>query len=571
MKHSGPISSLAIRNSDLFSGGYDGTVGWFDVEVGRYNCLHSLHKDLVSAIAASDGIVVSGGSYGDVVVARLDHDSRSFDQFRTFDLDAEVEAILDLGDQSFLFGTSAGSIFRAELGGADIEATKWLSLGGTVTAIRRLDEDSVVVSCNDGRLRLIDLDTGEDVVLYESDLPVKNCLVIDESHVVCGGHDGHLVLVDLDGQDRTVAEWPASVRGLATGAGRLIVGVYDGTVWEFMIDDFLAGGRAAGRCLTNDDVKEETWTKGMAISPDGRIFTGSMTGRPIEVDSHRRVRGNIGATVREMDRVYIGTDNGDIYAFEKSTGITKLVGTVGSAIGDLAVGADGSVLAVTWDGSAWSMCSETGATERIDSHGVPAMTVTATKDRNFFGDYLGVVHNSTSNEADCWSIQAMPSSVKAVDAHPEGSALAVAGRYGPLTILSADGEMVCRRELKTRLSNAVAFAPDGSHVATQGANAEIWVFGVDADHELSHDPVARFPYHSKSPKCIRWLDDHRMLSAGYDGGIGLHDLTTGQSRDLAPTEEHIGGIIALEPLDTEVLVAHFDGTTRLVSLSAEGV
>jgi len=214
--HSGRVNAVAISNDSetYLSASYDGTVKIWDGRSNSYEPIMTLQdaKDSVSDVhVVQDCANGKKGSSNVTAIIR----TASVDGFvRTYD------------------------IRRGSLAADDC--------GSAITGIAPTrDGQCLAISCLDGTIRLMELDTGELLNTYTSahvagQYGLQCCMTADDATLVSGSEDGRAVLYDivrgtcvqsLEGHTRPTCSIAAHPKRDATSV--LITASYDGTavVW----------------------------------------------------------------------------------------------------------------------------------------------------------------------------------------------------------------------------------------------------------------------------------------------------------------------------------------------------
>jgi WD40 repeat protein len=556
MKHASSISAFAaVSSSRLLSGGYDGAVGLFDTIRGRYVAHLAVHTDLVTCVAATETMGLSGGADRAVIVFRIAADMLAVESSIRFDDD--IESVCIVAEDTVLVGLGSGEVHLVHLGADGATTTLLLDQEGTITSIETLRNGRAVIAGNNGTLTVLDLQGyAEPSVVYSSKLPLKNCIVLpDGVTVVVGGHDGRLVAVDVD-HDTTVEvnRFALSVRGLAVTDDVLYVGSYDGTITRFSLPDFAPLGLAAVAANPG-----ELWTRQM-VAVGGDVYSGSMNGFPVAlIEGRLRMTSNINcaAVTKGSDTnsaAVCGTDDGQIGIIGIADGLTlSSLSGVGECITSVAV--SGSVVAYcTWTGGVFRNGQ---LLARLDQ---PLLGIDFVDDDLAVGTYAGELVRLDIDGEVTAVVAALPSSTKRVATHD--GLLYVVGRYGPATIVDAETWTIAGTvDIETRVCDAIRVSPSGSSIAVAAGRNEVWVYDAQEFRDGgSVEPLSRLRGHTKPPKDVVWGDDSTVFTTGYDSTVRRYCLSSGNADSVSLAREAETGIAALVAVDADVvLAAAFNG------------
>jgi len=567
MRHSGPISALAIVDANrLATGSYDGGVALYDLTRRTYSAHHRAHHDLVTSVSATPGTVFSGGADRQLCISTIV--GTALLPGITCPFDDDVEALLALDDTTAVVGLGDGSIHLVRTCDHDVAITELTRQKGTITALRSDGHGRIVVAGNDGTVRILTL-AGNTVTssttVLTSEMPIKNTVILPDGRIVAGGHDGRLLLVgDLDGDDggdvTVVRSFPSSVRGLAATDDHLYVGCYDGDISKFTLPELTEAGFA-----TIGATPGEIWTRQLISTPTGKVFSASMNGLPVGVDgdvvqatSNLNCAAAMPPTTDEV--AVVGADDGQLLNVTRTnTGLGLLSnGSVGECVTSVAVDAGGSIAACTWSGGV-----------HVDGHLLtrleqPLLGLAWLDDQLVVGDYQGQVHRVGPDGIANASAKALPSSTKRIAV--AGDLVLVVGRYGPAAVIdAATFAVISTVEIDCRVCDAVAVSPSGALVAFAAGPNEIWIFSTSDLTPGPATPQVRLPGHTKPPKDAAWATDDIIFTTGYDSTVIRHDLATGTASTVDLSNVAETGLVALIPATVDrVLAVAFDGTIHQV-------
>jgi hypothetical protein len=254
LRSPGGISAFAGSPAgDLVAGSPDGTLWWWPDGTAAGG------GGRVTALAVSDGLVVSGHRNGEVRVRPVGAGGPSEVLVRhdgwVNGVGLAGRVVFSVGDDGSVRGTPLDSGqpgFRAEVGFSTASAL----------AVNR-DAAVLAVGGSDYRIRVFDGRTGQERPAIRTGSPVTRLALAPEGdRLAAGGLDGSIVLHDLtgSGSPRPVYAMPGAVGALLLDAAGLIAGDVDGV---------LAGQDRAG--ATTVVGRYGGAVRGVARLPDGRI------------------------------------------------------------------------------------------------------------------------------------------------------------------------------------------------------------------------------------------------------------------------------------------------------------
>lgn len=565
MRHSGPISALAIVDANrLATGSYDGGVALYDLTRRTYTAHHRAHHDLVTSVSATSGTVFSGGADRQLCVSAIVGAALLPGIAHPFDDD--VEALLALDDTTAVVGLGDGSIHLVRTLDHEVAVTELTRQRGTITALRSSGDGRIVVAGNDGTVRILTLvgsTVTDSTTVLTSEMPIKNTLILPDGRIVAGGHDGRLVVLDIEGDVTVVRSFPSSVRGLAATNGHLYVGCYDGDISKFILPELTEAGFA-----TVGATRGEIWTRQLISTPTGKVFSASMNGLPVGIDGDVvQATSNLNCAAAmppTTDGVaVVGADDGQLLVVTHTNDGLGLLsnGSVGECVTSVAVDAGGTIAACTWSGGV-----------HVDGHLLahldqPLLGLAWLGNQLVVGDYQGQVHRIGPDGIANASAKALPSSTKRIAV--AGDLVLVVGRYGPAAVIDATTfAIISTLEIDCRVCDAVAVSPSGALVAFAAGPNEIWIFSTSELTPGPASPLVRLPGHTKPPKDAAWATDDIVFTTGYDSTVIRHDLATGTASTVNLSNVAETGLVALISATVDlVLAVAFDGTIHEVGFS----
>jgi WD40 repeat protein len=472
----------------------------------------------------------------------------------------------------------------------------------------------------DGTVRLWDTNTGRQLSTLLNDPTDKVTSVAlspDGHRAACGTVEHGIRLFDTDtgqqiGNPPKLDDGAVASVAFSPDGHRLVSGSQDHDVRLWSADD----GQPEG-----DAIDAGQQVDAVAFSPDGALIaagdntrsvrlwyadypqeaTGPLPGHTDEVrsvtfsaDGSRLVTGSIDGTVRTWDlRSVMPTGAGPVVAVAFSPDGRQLIagardGTArlwdpqtGHHIGRPLSQDTASVLAVAFSPDGQQVASGAGngtvRLTRLDS----GRATTFTADKMVFAIAFspdGKILASGGDEgiklwnaADGKSLGPPlvdPSSSFGVDAvafSPDGHHVAGGGSDTTIAIWDTDTRQIVGKPLRSQSVmgqiDGLAFSPDGHRLASAHFDRTVRVWNVDTGKQL-FEPVRG---HTDAARSVAFSPDgHRLASASFDGTVRLWDPDTGHP--LAdPFTGHLGQVdaVAFSPDGTRIASAGDDGTIRM--------
>jgi WD40 repeat protein len=472
----------------------------------------------------------------------------------------------------------------------------------------------------DGSLRLWDTTTGRQLPALLNDPTDKVTSVAfspDGHRAACGTFDHGIRLFNLD-TDQPIGNPPKLDSGAITSVAfspdghRLVSGSIQGNVQLWNADDGQPDGDARDQGQP---------VSAVAFSPDGVLIAAADLGRSVRLwyadypqnatgplpghtdgvrgvafsaGGARLVTGSLDGTVRTWDlRPVMPTTAGPVVAVAFSPDGRQLIagardGTArlwapqtGHQIGSPLSQDTASVPAVAFSPDGRQVASGAGdGTVRLTRLDTGHAT-TFTADKKVFSiafDPDGRILVSGGEEgiklwnaADGRSLGPPlvdPSSyfgVHAVAFSPDGHHVAGGGSDKTIAIWDTDTRQMVGDPLRTESVlggvESLAYSPDGHRLASAHDDRTVRVWNVDTHRQL-FEPLRG---HTDMARSVAFSPDgHRLASASFDGTVRLWDPTTG--RPLAdPFTGHLGPVsaVAFSPDGTRIASAGDDSTIRM--------
>jgi mitogen-activated protein kinase organizer 1 len=201
-----PISSLALdQKSSTLVAASGNTLIVTDVVTKRVKRRYQGHAGRINAVAISDNCeTFLSASYDATVCVWDGRASRSHTPIQIFKEAKDSVSCMHLdqtdGNAVIMAGSVDGAVRSYDLRKGQIRCDQ---VGGAITCMApTYDDKCLAVSCLDGTIRLIELDTGELLNTYSSHhkagmYGLECCLTADDATIVSGSENGDAVLYDL--------------------------------------------------------------------------------------------------------------------------------------------------------------------------------------------------------------------------------------------------------------------------------------------------------------------------------------------------------------------------------------
>jgi eukaryotic-like serine/threonine-protein kinase len=563
----GTLIELAM-SSDGLTLAAGGSLGIWLYDTTTWEPLELLegHADTVESIAWSpDGThLVSGSWDGSIKV----WDIATGDYIQTFhDLDDVPLAIIWAPDNQIVAaGTYSGTVYIWDSASGEQLA----SLYGHESAVRSLawspDGTRLASGGEDGHIIIWDTSNGEEIQRLQHGSSANTMVWVADEFLFSGADDGRIRIWDPTNWE-LITDWPAhdyeiydlrpspNGRYLVSSAGDGYIKVWDTAAG--LVAKWARYGEASGVAWLADneqlvaafsDEVLRLWhfpseTEGASINE----HTGPITGLDVAPDE---------------TAVALGFDNEGIVVLDSDGQAEIIVDHYTSESDGVAWSPDGQWLAFTYIDSAVVWDLDRGQeVMRLDGEGESYVNDLAWSPE---GDRLAVV--GWSELLRVWSVEdgelileiEAPGS-RHVSWSPDGHYLATTGGSSRVYIWHAEGgdsaaELAGHGEEVTQ----TAWSPDGQFLASSSIDGTVRLWAVD-----SWEEVASLGDTGSAMTAVAWSADSRYLAAGSWSQIWLW-LVDGPEEPLTILEGHVGPISGLRWLDDGRLVsAGYDGTLRI--------
>lgn len=542
-KHNGPVAALALRGDMIYSGAYDGCLGFWrwNSDQPTLEKLLYLHGKGVNCVAANPNgsELATGGSDATACIVipnsgkvlRCDHPG-------------DVECIVFSEDGRMLFsgGTDGfGRIFDVNQGTE--RAT--IKHGATVGAVCRYpNSEYFVTGCNDRKLRLVRWTDGAIMLVSEAHLGPVKALALCRFGILSTGHDGRLVLHDFElGNPRELTRFATTPKSMAVtpNGNNIWIGVYDQRLihYSFCGDDIR---------LDFQIVSPRFWAHGLAANYNSAVI-GSFDGAPLVCSEpntptampsqayYKPVPCISTAVTDTAGSLLVAGDSGRIQSVDPRSGLRGgLIGSMAGAITSM-TGNCQDLIVGTWDGVVARLCAgreswraqwpkPLGDSPHASS---PVLRVSRDTGRVLAGLYTdGWACFRESDGSLLWRATEATGAVKCVDVLRD--VYAVTGRYDPLRVGNATtGTVEARLNLGTPVSDVVSFsrfqpAPRSRIAVCAGVN-EVWIVDLNnGDNTWKLNVVHRSGGHRLPIKALLWISADVVLAGDYEGNIIEHRL-----------------------------------------------
>lgn len=579
-RHRGPVTCVAgiPETHAVVTSGYDGAVGWFDLDSGNVELL-GYHRHLVNRVVVNPSGTLAATPSSDYTIGLWDLKAKRL--LRTLYGHSD-----DVEDFAFIDETTGASVSR------DWRVLVWdLTTGSILRVLEGHQKDALSVVYYDGRLytsgddmtlRVWDLETGTLVHTWGPFECETDTCAIDPLYdrAILGCDDGCLRLFSiLNGRlageirahssgikkvavspvtgdilsaayDQRVLVWNASDLSLKTSlevqpatwersfnwspdGSRILAGTFDGTVleWDPQTGKCLAetGGEPGGNACLNEVAGSRTGEL-VTVSDDGVVRTGRLTRQGGHwVDSIIPTSGRILMNAVTMDDAYglvvCGAHNHKLHIFDHRDG--QLTGAAEFALGQ------GPINSV-----------------RISRHPDFERDV-------FAACYSGAVVRLNRQEGVKDVFHPHDGAVKALRLHPEQPIGVSCAADGTVVSWDFSGALLQRFLGHMAIVDDVDIDPTGNFLASSGRDFTLKVYSLQ-DARLCHSVCLG----RRSPKSVCFWNEETVLIGNYWGElVKVHLPTEKVSRQQIARN----GISSVAKQGDHVVAVSYDGAAYLVS------
>ena len=241
-------------------------------------------------------------------------------------------------------GGGDGRVYYATLDGQDQSTTT--QPDDPLTALTLTLDGRVVTASVNGRVHCGRLRDGALTLIAQHDYPVTHLLLTGDGRALTGGEDGRVICSRLDGGGRVEL---VRHRGIVTelrllGAGRFLTQGQDGKVWCARLDGSdlrLIADRSASRILAV--TKDERVVSLVEDDNSARMYCARIEGGEAELIA--ALDGRVSTLALSPDgRIVTGSDDGRIYCTPLATGVPILLASHPKRVDQLMPTGDGRVL-----------------------------------------------------------------------------------------------------------------------------------------------------------------------------------------------------------------------------------
>ncbi len=589
VRHRGPVTSVSLAqgSEQVVSCGYDGALATFDLRSGQAS-LRGYHPHLINRLVSSgDGRTVATcssdysigiwtldgsrpprqllGHYDDVEDFVFIDDTRAASASRdrriiVWDLEAGgIIRILEGHERDVLALASSedGRLFSS---GDDMTLRVWQTATGrllstfgpfdteTDTCAMAPGSDRAVLGCDDGHVRVFNVDSGELIAdLRGHRSGVKKVAISPlNGDLLSAGYDQRIVVWDAETLQPklelppTTGIWERSLCFSADGE-RILAGTFDGTVLSFRADtgepEFVLGaeGSPPGNACFND-ISCGPGGVFVTVSDDGLVRSASVqasaTPPRIVAPAQGRVLMNAVEVSPDGRVAAAGTHDGRVLLYSLSEGAPEL-----RASAELGCG---PVNSLSFRGGPVQSGGEGGELEREVFAGCYSGAIVALR-----GD--GVVRDR---------IELHEGAVKAICLFARGSRGVSCGADGLLLSWSTQGELLERFVGHTAIINDVDVDPGGRYLASISRDFSLKIWELETGKLLHIHLFGR-----RSLKSVCFFGSNLVVVGDYWGAVHSVELDSGKHRHKPLARN---GISALARCGDEILATSYAGATFLV-------
>ena len=574
-RHRGPVTGVAQvpGTEQVVSSAYDGAVGLFDLETETVELL-GYHWHLANRIVVDDQGSRAASCSSDYTICIWDLPRRQPLRVLRGHSD-DVEDFLFVGDN---LGVSASR---------DRRILVWnLSTGSIERVLEGHDKDVLSLAYHEGRifsagddmtLRVWDLVSGRQVHMWGPFENETDTCAIDPLHgrVVLGCDDGWVRIFELETGDLV-----QEIEAHSSGIKKVAVSPRTGDVLSAAYDQNIGGGDAETfeQKLRMEKIPS-TWERSLTWTPEGdRVLAGTFDGTVLVWNAQsgelaqevgdRREPGNacfndVAATA-DGDLALVA-DDGFVRLGRLDPGASEWVARVEPASGRRLMNAatldarhhvvvtgshDHKVHVFDWDGESL----ENEVAVPLDEGPINAVRVSRLEDHPgeiFVACYSSAIVRMSRQAEILDRIRVHEGAVKSLALHPSRPLGVSCGADGLLLAWSFDGKPLQQFRGHEAIINDVDLAPDGERLASVSRDFTLKIFEVASGRLLESVALGR-----RSLKSVCFFDQDTVLVGDYWGGVIRVDVSTGSTR-----REWIGanGISAMVPCGPHVVAACYDG------------
>jgi WD40 repeat protein len=576
--HRGPVTCVAgiPGTRKVVTSAYDSAVGLFDLDGGTVDLL-GYHDHLANRIVVNPAGTLAASSSSDYTIGLWNLDQgrlvrvlrRHSDDVEDFAfVDDTTGASVSRDWRILVWDLSTGAI-TGELLGHEKDVLSVVSFGGRL-----------YTSGDDMTLRVWDVATSELVQVWGPFETETDSCAVDPlwRRAVLGCDDGYLRVFDLD--SGTMA---AEIEAHSSGIKKVAVSPVTGDILSAAYDQRILIWDAADlRRKLRLEERLATWERSFNWSPDGAsILAGTFDGTVLEWDANtarclRELGGTGGnACLNEVcadDRgeVVVVSDDGRVRLGRLSrsesewTGATLPVGgrmlmnavNLDPATATVACGAHDHTLHL------FEKIGSTLRDERVAALGEgPINSIRVARHKGYEGQafvacYSGAIVRVNRQGEVIDRIHLHDGAVKALRIHPHQPLAASCSADGALISWTLDGRLHDRYLGHMAIVDDVAIDPSGTHLASVSRDFTLKVYRL-VGGRLSHSvSLGR-----RSPKSMCFLDENTVIVGNYWGEVIKFDL---QTERVTRRTVARNGISSVCTQGRDIVASSYDGALYLV-------
>ena len=577
-RHRGPVTCVAgiPGGTTAVSSAYDGAVAYVDLDSNSIELL-GYHDHLVNRICVDDTGARAASASSDFTIAIWDLENRSLVR-RLRGHSDDVEDFIFVGESTGV------SVSR------DCRILVWnLDTGAIVRTIEGHEKDVLSVVHHEGKiftsgddmtLRVWDLQTGELQRMWGPfDTETDSC-AIDSIHnrAVLGCDDGVIRIFDLESGE-AVAEIDAHASGIKKVAtspvtGDIFSAAYDQKILVWDADDF--------SLKVALEARPSMWERSFNWSPDGsRLLAGTFDGTILEWDSHSgRFLSEIGdadgnaclndVSANDRGDIVVVSDDGFVrlgrLTPDEATVVSEHEPAGGRVLANavtlddvgsrVLVGAHNqTLLLLDRDGPSFTGEQEITLGEgpincvRVAHH--PGLEGEA-----FVACYSGTIVRLSPDGTIHSRIRVHEGAVKALRLHPKQEIGVSCSADGALLSWDFAGQLLKRYPGHMAIVDDVDISPSGERIASVSRDFTLKVYGLESGRLLHSIALGR-----RSPKGLLFLEEDTVIVTNDWGELIRAELDSGRVTRRAIAKN---GISAVARSGEHLVAVSYDGAAYLV-------
>lgn len=301
--------------------------------------------------------------------------------------------------------------------GEDPPCVAWESRGtGAINAQLIRVGELGVFGDQGGMVNAIDMSTGELVWSYETGQGVFNAAASDGDRVFVGDRSGFLYALDAKTGE---LQWQFDVRvdGRGDGVIEVTPAVDDGRVYAGASNGLIfAVDAASGELAWTLDAGAEVYSSPLVV--DGTVYIGSNdpTALLYAIDATTGVvQWTAGASVyysspaADAERVYVGTNDGKLKAFNRADGSLAWEQQFGDNVGSSPTVVDGVVYVASFDGMVYAVNAESGKviwSFLASPNNIVFSSPTVVNGRVYIGSHVGLLYGLDAEDGtELWNLK----------------------------------------------------------------------------------------------------------------------------------------------------------------------